>query len=315
MGRIHDLVLTHGRDGARTLTNEEEWPLVDVAAAVLAEESGALGITYSGFCMTALPHRKIPDSDRWRRTAAGGKFEMIIEPGELRIKRRLHQFGVPYGSRARLILLYLQTKAIQSNCPQVELGRSMRDWMIRLGASDGGQTYAAVREQQNRLSACRLTFYWDGDQHEGFQKTNIIAGGIHLKTPNDGRQGTLWEERVTLGDDFFQALKAHPVPIWEPAIRQIASESMTIDVYIWLAYRLRSLERPTPITWLALHGQFGAGYKNVYHFKPRFLACLQMALAVYPNARVDVNEKTGLTLHPSNTPIGEAKVHRVIASK
>ena len=38
--------------------------------------------------------------------------------------------------------------------------------------------------------------------------------------------------------DFFKILKAHPVPVWEPAIRGIAGKSMSIDIYIWLAYRL-----------------------------------------------------------------------------
>jgi hypothetical protein len=43
--------------------------------------------------------------------------------------------------------------------------------------------------------------------------------------------------------------------------RAIGTRSLALDVYVWLAYRLHSLTRPTPVTWAALHGQFGAGFK------------------------------------------------------
>jgi len=36
----------------------------------------------------------------------------------------------------------------------------------------------------------------------------------------------------------------HPVPIEENAIAMIANNSMAIDVYCWLAYRLHSLTTP-----------------------------------------------------------------------
>ncbi len=116
MGTIHELVMRHGREGALEAirrTNPDDRRLVDIAARVLAEESQALGITYSGFCMTSLPHKRLADEAIWERSA--GRFSMLVEPGRLRINRELRLFGVPYGSRARLILLYLQTKAVQTD--------------------------------------------------------------------------------------------------------------------------------------------------------------------------------------------------------
>src|SRR5690349_24636222 len=129
MGKIHELVLQHGPSDARAYVEHEDWPLIPVAADVLAEQSRALGITYSGFCMTALPHRKMPNDEKWRRSTPDHRFVLLVEPGELQINRRPVQFGVPYGSRARLILLYLQTRAMQTGCQEVELGRSMNDWL------------------------------------------------------------------------------------------------------------------------------------------------------------------------------------------
>jgi hypothetical protein len=75
---------------------------------------------------------------------------------------------------------------------------------------------------------------------------------------------------VRLDDGFWRSLREHPVPVREEAVRAIGARSLAMDVYIWLAYRLHSLNRSTPITWTALHGQFGAGSKAVRQLKPTF---------------------------------------------
>jgi hypothetical protein len=45
----------------------------------------------------------------------------------------------------------------------------------------------------------------------------------------------------------------------------------------------------------------------LHHFCPRFAEALQMALAVYPDARVEVTDR-GVTLHPSRPPIPERRL-------
>src|SRR5689334_3517286 len=72
----------------------------------------------------------------------------------------LQKFGVPYGSRARMILLYLQTQALRTGSPEVELGPSLNAWMKRMNVPLGGKSRDLIREQANRLSACILTFYY-----------------------------------------------------------------------------------------------------------------------------------------------------------
>jgi hypothetical protein len=84
------------------------------------------------------------------------------------------------------------------------------------------------------------------------------------------------------------------------------TRSLAIDVYIWLAYRLHSLTKSTPVSWVAIHTQFGAGFRLVRQIKPTFLEALGLALAVYPQARVDT-DKQGLVLHPIAT--GDGGLH------
>lgn len=109
-------------------------------------------------------------------------------------------------------------------------------------------------------------------------------------------------ETAKLSEGFFEALKKHPIPLEEAAIRALANNSAALDCYIWLAYRLHSLAGPRLVTWKALKGQHGSGFKELYHFKNKFPGVLNLALAVYPAANVDIVDE-GIILKPSRPPV------------
>lgn len=296
---LHQLVLIHGRERAREMVPERQRPLVDIAAEVMADESRRIGISYTGFCLTSLPHKRLPDNRTWEKK--GHRVTLWVEPGRMKARGKVVTYGVPYGARARMILLYLQTQAIRTSSREVELGRSMRDWMERMGLSVGGETARSLREQAGRISACSLKFFWEGDTQEGWSAGRIVNSGLRFHVPED-TQGSLWEERVVLDEIFWKALRDHPVPLQEAAIRELRDRSMSLDVYVWLAWRLHTLTKPTPVSWPAIHAQFGTGFRELRHFRPRFIEALGAALAAYPEARVDVSE-AGVILHSSRPPV------------
>jgi len=157
VNQIHRLIQEHGHAQARLMVPAEERHLVDKTAYVLEQETLSLGITYSGFCLTALPHRQLGTEERWERRSHN--ITLVVEPGILFDHQGVTKVhGVPYGSRARMIPLYLQTRAAQTSSPEVELGRSMRDWLGRMGVPVGGKTVRDIRDQADRISACRITF-------------------------------------------------------------------------------------------------------------------------------------------------------------
>src|SRR6185312_1406886 len=122
---VHNLILLHGHERAREMVPQKQRPLVDIAAEVMMDDRQAIGISYTGFCLTSLPHKKLPDDQPWQKH--GHRVMLLVEPGRLKsAKGDLKLYGVPYGARARMILLYLQTQAIRTGSPQVALGRSMR---------------------------------------------------------------------------------------------------------------------------------------------------------------------------------------------
>ena len=160
-----------------------------------------LGITHAGFAMTSLPHKRIEEL-LWRRQ--GHRTTLLVESGRT---GKGGWIGVPYGSVARLILLYLQTEAIRSGDPEVELGRSMHAWLSRMGISAGGKNYKLVGEQARRISACRLTFLTDLSGAELRQNGAFVRNAITLTAEADERQRALWQDRVRLDDGFWQSLR------------------------------------------------------------------------------------------------------------
>ncbi len=227
--QFHQLVLVHGRERARELVDEKHRPLINIAAEVLADESQTIGISYTGFCLTSLPHKRLPDNQAW--TKQGHKVTLMVEPGRMMHRKKTILYGVPYGARARMILLFLQRQAILTRSREIELGRSLSDWMQRMGIGWGGETARAIREQAARISACSLKFFWEDDQTDGWAAGRIVNSGLQF---NDvlcgGAQGSFWEDRVVLDENFFKALKEHPVPLQEAAIRELRDRSMSLDI-------------------------------------------------------------------------------------
>jgi hypothetical protein len=64
---VRHLVLVHGRAKARTMVEPAQKRLVDIAAEVLSDEDGKIGISYSGFCLTGLPHKQLPEDQAWEK--------------------------------------------------------------------------------------------------------------------------------------------------------------------------------------------------------------------------------------------------------
>ena len=154
MGEVHQLILQQGVMEARRVAafDKNERLCVDAAYEVMSDERGQIGIVHAGFAMAALPHKKTSEVV-WERD--GGRIKLLVESGLDSTKRPI---GIPYGSIARMILLYLQTEAVKTRSREVELGASMNAWLTVMGITVGGKTYQIVREQSRRISRCRLRF-------------------------------------------------------------------------------------------------------------------------------------------------------------
>jgi hypothetical protein len=179
-----------------------------------------------------------------------------------------------------------------------------------LGMSVGGKTMQLVRDQVQRISNCRFTLQAHADGAMAVKNASFVQEALLFDAGRDERQGTLFPDRITLTEEFFRELRAHPVPLDEAALRQLRRSSMALDAYLWLAYRLHSLRGPTRVPWRALKAQFGGGgYEQLFTFKQQFREALMLALAVYPDAArrgVRITED-GLLLNPADPPVPQVR--------
>src|SRR6185312_859047 len=273
MAEVHRLIHQQGVEEARRQAqSKHDRAVVDAAYQVLSEEANRVGFTYSGFALTCLPH-KPKQEDVWRRE--GHNLTLLLQSG---LDRSGKSLGLPYGSYARFILLFLQSQAVKTRSREIELGRSMRVWLGQMGLSIGGTTYKMVSEQAKRISGCRLQFFAERGGKEVMRHGGFVDGSISMVGISDD-QAALWQDRVLLNEEFYRALCDHPVPVSESALSAIGPRSMVIDVYIWLAYRLHALKRDVDVGWPALYGQFGAGFKSIKRFKQHFADCVALAVA------------------------------------
>lgn len=294
MGEIHQLIL---RDGIEATKGKADPVCIKAAYEVLSDDLNEIGIAHAGFAMASLPHRKVEDT-KWKRQ--GGNITLLIQSG---LDEYENPVGIPYGAIARMILLYLQTQAVKTQSREIELGSSMSRWLDAMNIKAGGRTYKSVKEQAHKISRCHLTFF---SSTEGSQ---MVSNGAFVRDAifpvgDDLAQGSLWREVVRLDEAFYDSLIHHPLPLREVAIRQISSRSKAIDIYIWLAYRLHALHADQKITWAGLKAQFGADYSELRFFKRDFIEPLKLALAVYPEAKVEVEDE-GIILKPSLPPVSK----------
>src|SRR5271165_3745783 len=299
MAEVHALLLAQGKEIA--LKTDMDRAVVEAAAGYLSSEDTDIGYLFSGWAQAALPHRRLPDDMAWQVTT--DRVTLIVQPGLRPAANGTPvSVGVPYGSRARLILLYLQTEAVRTNIREVELGRSLHAWLRRLEIPIGGKQMASVRDQAERISRCRLSFQIKQGTRTGLVNQHILDTSMFIE--DDSVQGGLFVEKASLSQSFFDELKKHPVPVEEAAVRQIANNSLALDVYCWLAYRLHSLNVPITVSWKALHAQFGRSVARLDHFKDHFRTVVALATSVYPDAKIEeADSGVGLILKPSRPPV------------
>jgi hypothetical protein len=68
MGRVHQLITTHGFEEAKARALAKlDRQCIEAAFAVMTDEEQRIGVMHAGFSMTALPHKDIEEAVWTRR--------------------------------------------------------------------------------------------------------------------------------------------------------------------------------------------------------------------------------------------------------
>ena len=77
-------------------------------------------------------------------------------------------------------------------------------------------------------------------------------------SPRQPDEPSLWDSTIRLGEEFFNEIIAHPIPLDLNTLKALKRSPLGLDLYFWLVYRTFSLTRPLRLSWRQLYHQFGS---------------------------------------------------------
>ncbi len=261
---------------------------------------------HSVLCQTYLPYRD-PGDDVTLWEHSQGKASLNIqclkeknpETGEF------IYLGLPYGTKARLIMAYLNTQAIKNQSPVIDVESSITSFIKSIGLSNKGKNFAEVKEQLARIAASVITLNYITDDQRSLNVRFSLVKKYDLWFPKDEKQRVLWASRIQLTDDYYKELLEHAVPLDERALGALKNSAMGLDIYTWLAQRLHRINpsKGQFVSWQNLKDQFGSGYGSMRKFKQVFRHTLAIVHGQYLRAKFKEIENKGYMLEYSPPPI------------
>ncbi|MBS0513917.1 MAG: pirin [Proteobacteria bacterium] len=271
-------------------------------------DAHSLGYTARILTIATLPHRAQP-GDHYERQNGGYRLIVQAMPGA----------GLPFGSYPRLLLSWLATEIVRTRRRELELGRSMAQFLDGLGLSRSGGRAASspegrarsagtiwrLRRQIVSLFGARFVLHHVGNTREGVEILPI-GDRIQLWAGEGGLSGTAFPSSVCVSEPFYEHVLRGPVPVDLRALRALKRSPLALDLYTWLTHRAFVQQQggraATAVPWSALQVQFGADYpldsRGRADFKKAFLLAYRRVQLVYPAAHLDDQGST-LIVRPS----------------
>ena len=238
------------------------------------------------FVKMTLPHSRVNGNEYWRKNGN----EILTLVAETKI-------GLPYGTFARLILMYLTTLRVTQNKRRFLLGESWRDFLNNMQIPWGGRKSSglhATQDQLLRLSQAKYGIFFKGVRHG--RKLEDYSGILIADRWTRTGDGI----RIALSESFFTLCGESVVPLQSHIILKLRRSSLLLDLYAWLSYRTYKTPQPSLIKWHQLELQFGSAYKRKRDFRAKFCAALDTVLAHNPVTPHVIVQTSGLRLEPGN---------------
>lgn len=259
---------------------------------------------HSVLAICSLPYTRQPVEVR-EYERKHGRMSLTVEAGKLKGPDGAWvEQPLPYGSRARLLMLHLCSEAIRQKSPTIHIEDSLTAFIRAIGfpVTGGARgTLQAFKQQINALAACHMRIgVWNGSRSSTIHTTPFSRVDVWL--PENPDQRMLWPSTLTFSLDFYQTLAEHALPVNVEAVRAFSNSPRKLDILFWLGYRLKNLKKPLRISWTALAEQFGQGYARRRDFVADFTMEIGQVRNVFPKLPIDVGED-GLALAPADPEV------------
>ena len=216
-----------------------------------SEADADLGFMARLMALCSLPRSNPGNREKYVRR--NGPYTLVMTAG--------HPHQLPFGNIPRLLLAWVCTEAVRTQCRELVLGRSLAEFMRTLGIyhNSGGRggVQTRLRNQMKRLFRCSISLNYE-DEHGDASVSSFIARRTEFWwNERKPAQPVLWESKIELSEDFYNEIISHPVPLDMNILRGLKRSSLGLDLYLWLTYRVFSLTRPFRLAWTMLYRQFG----------------------------------------------------------
>ncbi|MDP4025176.1 replication protein RepA [Methylobacterium sp. NEAU 140] len=298
-------VVVQGAEAARRAGLSRDQRRRDAVRLVIENEPALpenLQHIHSVLALCGLPYRDPGAAREFARTY--GRNSLSLVAGRLKdpATGAFEPQGLPYGPKARLVLLHLCTEAVRQRSPVVRVADTLSGFMREMGfAVTGGErgTIRQFKEQLNRLAACTLQIgLWDG-RDSATTLTMPPFRSLELWRARGPEEEEGGARTVRFDPEFYETLVRHALPVDVRAARAFAGSARKLDLLFWTGYRLRALQRPLRLTWANLHAQFGAENASIRSFRQAFKADIAALAEVFPRLPLALDDG-GLTLSPAD---------------
>ena len=243
-----DRALTHCGAAPQALRHFTRLDQVDQLVGA-SDADADLGFIARLLALCSLPRTN--PGDRKEYVRRNGPYKLGMVAG---IENKL-----PYGNIPRLLLAWVCTEAVRTQSRELVLGRSLYEFMRKLGLDDrsgsarGDRT--RLQNQMKRLFRCTVSLVYENARRDA-SVTSQIADRTDFWW-NKPAEPSLWDSTIRLGEEFFNEIITHPIPLDMNTLKALKRSPLGLDLYLWLTYRTFALKRPLRLTWRQLYRQFG----------------------------------------------------------
>jgi hypothetical protein len=296
-----------------SMTTTKQRQMVDTAVEIRANPTPTArdhAFMARQLVQATLPHRDPGKVEAWQRK--NGNLTLVIRPGW--DSKRQCSIGYPYGTVPRLLLFWLTTEAVRTRSRFIYPGDTVAEFMRKLdmnpdNGSPGAKRSDAHRLREQMLRLFRATISFEIEDNDAgsaeWLDMQVVVGGKTWWDFREPAQGALFESVIKLGEEFYEAIIAAPVPVDMRALRVLKQSPLALDLYAWATYRAFTVTqagKPVFIRWAALAEQIGGDYGRLDHFVTAAKAALRKVKEVYPALRLgDADE--GFVVKPSKPAV------------
>jgi hypothetical protein len=290
----------HAQHVVQPKTDEQTAKLARLHAFGLDDLPPEVGYISRIMVLCTLPHSDQKTGINEVFTRTNGNITLHIQPGANK--------SLPYGIYPRLIMAYLTQEVARTKQRQISLGRSLSAFMHEIGITPswGSKgTVKAMREQMERLFGARIWLKYGTDKHTKTQIASVAQRYELWWDPTDKSalaQDDLFESSVTLSEELFSEMLAHPIPFDKHLLKQIKDSALAVDLYWWLGMKVAYLKEPLYLSWEQLAAQLGADYSNRDEFSRKVKKQLALIALAWPSLRYET-PRGRLKLYPQPTHV------------